>query len=650
MNEPLPKAIVYWHALWRDVTSNFKGFHSGLRLESPELLIEEVVAELEAGGFYTDSIRKDFYNRLNGFAEREPDPVIEASFEVEFAYLRRVFNQTPEAYVLEVAREVKHQLFGSGRYFDEVLALLTDKLCSTKESLREKDRNVVRTLTRNVIVGFLLKGYSLKRIKQIPARLFDLVREHDGKATTLYPKDTERSNYEDEEGEVEWEQYNRALAAEVENLSVRDRLLKMGYYYHLPTEELIYIFPLVGYNGKEENQDYGDVRIYSPGHVELIKDNSPRVIDEHFGRQEENIENYVNVAVKVDCLEDPEGSRLKAVRKAERILDFLGLLVEPREALYIRSHKALVTDSEGGYRGSYTGTPEGDENYAHHFGQDIEVFEVLGWEDSIRGAQEYIYKSPREYSSEERTIAYSLTWHRKAGAASRAEDQLLGYWVAMENLVADMDRGEAAVLSAKEKKEVGKDYFLSQLAPAVLMRKALMSSAYSLHHALSSQIGRNNIPEKIQDEAGLNTGLYKPIEIQPMVECLDKLKGHIESDLLLEQARFVQQLFNDPDAATSFIKDEVARIRNLVEQIYRYRNKVVHYGHYGSVTMEYYAAMAGHVSKALLQRVVHPFNMNGTRVRESLIQSHARLEMLSKRFENGAKLYGVAFEQPGLFS
>jgi hypothetical protein len=556
--------------------------------------------------------------------------------------------------VLEVAREVKRQVFDPGRYFDEALALLTEKLCA-EGSLSKEDRNVVRTLTRNIIVGLLLKGYSLKRIEKIPGRLFASVQEHDGKASTLYPQDTEMSDYKDEEGEVEWERYNQALAAEVESLSVRDRLLKLGHYYHLPTEELVYIFPVVGYKGKEEDQEYGDVRIYSPGHVELIEDDTQGATDEHFRRQKGSLENYVNVAVKVDCLVDPEGlqldpegSRLKAVRKAERMLDFLSLLVEPREALYIRSHEALVTDSEGRNRGQHMGTPEGDETHAHHFGRDIEVFEVLDWEDSIRGAQEYIYKSPGEYSSEERTISYSLTWHRKAGAASRTEDQLLGYWVAMENLVADMGRGEAALLSEKEKEGVGKDYFLGQLAPAVTMRNALMSSAHSLHHALSSSLGMSNVPESLRDEAGLKFELYEPIELQPMIDHLDDLKGYIESVLVLEQARFVEKLFNEPDAAKSFLEDEAARVRKLIEQVYRYRNKVVHYGHYGSVAMEYYAAMAGHVSKALLQRVVHPFNVDGTPVRESLLQSHARLEMLTKRFENEVNLYEVAFEQSDL--
>ncbi|MFB6272671.1 MAG: hypothetical protein ABEL51_07240 [Salinibacter sp.] len=432
------------------------------------------------------------------------------------------------------------------------------------------------------------------------------MQEHDGKARTLYPQDTEISDYKDEEGEVEWERYNQALASEVESLSVRDRLMKLGHYYHLATEKLIYIFPVVGYKGKKEDQEYGDVRIYSPEHVHLIKEPIPGATDEHFRRQEENIENYVNVAVEVDCLDDQKGSRLKAARKAERMLDFLSLLVEPSEALYIRSHEALITDSEGCYRGSYTGTPEGDETHAHHLGRDIEVFEVIDWEDSIRGAQEYIYKGPGEYSSEERTIAYSLTWHRKAGAASQTEDQLLGYWVAMENLVADMGRDEAALLSENEKEGVGKDYFLRQLAPAVMMRNALMSSAHSLHHALSSPLGMSNIPESLHDEAGLNVELYEPIELQPMIDHLDDLKGYIESALVLEQACFVEKLFNEPDAAKSFLEDEAARVRKLVDQIYRYRNKVVHYGHYGSVAMEYYAAMAGHVSKALLQRVVHP--------------------------------------------
>ena len=655
MNESLPEPVVYWRALWNDLTSNFESFHSGLQLESPELLIEEVVAELEAGGFYTESIRERFYQRLNGFAERDPDPIIDATFEVDFGHLRRVFNQKPEAYVLEAAREVKQQTFGSGRYFDEAVALLTDKLCGARGELSKEDRNVVRTLTRNIIVGLLLKGYSLKRIKEIPGHLFASVQERDGKAYTYYPKDTDMSDYRGNEGGVEWERYNQALAAEVESLSVQDRLLKLGHYYHLPTEELVYIFPVVGYKGKGEDQEYGDVRIYSPGHVELIEDDTQGATDEHFRRQKGSIENYVNVAVKVDCLVDSEGfqldaegSRLKAARKAERMLDFLSLLVEPREELYIRSHEALVIDSEGRNRGQYTGIPEGDETHAHHLGQDIEVFEALGWEDSIKGAQEYIHKSPREYSGEERTIAYSLTWHRKAGAASRTEDQLLGYWVSMENLVADMGRSEAAMLSKKEKKGFGKDYFLGQLAPAVLMRRALMGSAHSLHDALRSPLGMSNIPESLRDEAGLNVERYEPIELQPMIDHLDNLKDYIESALVLEQACFVEKLFGDSDAAKSFLEDEAARVRKLVEQIYRYRNKVVHYGHYGSIAMEYYAAMAGHVSKALLQRVVHPFNIDGTSVSESLLRSHVRLKTLAERFENGANLYEVAFEQSEL--
>lgn len=647
MNKPLPEPVAYWRELWYDLTSNFESFHSSLRLESPELLIEEIVAELEAGGFFTKSIRNSFYQRLNGFVERNPDPIIDAVFEVEFGHLRRLFNQKPEAYVLEVARTVKQRTFCYGTYFDEALALLTDKLCADG-GLSEEDLNVVKTLTRNIIVGLLLNGYSLKRIEQMPSRLFSSVRKQEGRATTLYPQDTDITHYKNKAGEVDWEQYNQALANEVESLSVRDRLLKLGHYYHLPKEELVYIFPVVGYKGKEEDQEYGDVRIYSPEHVELIEEDTRGRTDEHFHRRKGNIDNYVNVAVKVDCLYDSEGSRLKAARKAERILDFLSLLVEPSEALYIRSHEALVTDSEGRCRGHYTGTPDGDETHAHRFGQDIEVFELLGWEDSIRGAQEYIYKSPREYSSEERTIAYSLTWHRKAGAASRTEDQLLGYWVAMENLVADMGRGEAAMLSEKENEGIGKDYFLGQLAPAVLMRDALMSSSYSLHHALSSSFGISNIPESLRDDAGLKVELYEPIELQPMIDHLDDLKSHIESARLLEQVCFVEKLFGDPGAAKSFLEDEVDRVRKLVEQVYRYRNKVVHYGHYGGVAMEYYAAMAGHVSKALLQCVVHPFNVDGTLVRESLLQSHVGLEMLTKRFENGVDLYEVAFEDSGM--
>lgn len=626
--EEITGNIKYWVDLWEDLIDNFTKNLYGLTLENPRLLLRDIIDEVESYNFKNTDNKKYFREKIG---ERlRNDLAIKNFLKVEFTLLIREFELQRWTYLKSMCKTLLLK-FETGAYFKETLANLKDILLSDKDN-----KQSIRTLSQNLIIEFLIKGYSLKTTREFAKNVFDKYYiKADKQLITSFPH-TSNWKYLLEGEKLKQEEYFKKVMAEIDSVTIPERIDKLEYYFFKKTSDNYFIFEIEGLKG---NVDIwiGEVNFYSPDVKKYIKHELiPDCNSEIFDRKQK--EKFVNAAVKISMV-DSDGAKDHAIEKINKALDFLRVNLHPKTSFEILP-SYLIVDEQGMEIGMGMKHKESESWFRWHNSLNLEKLKPYEAEFSktSNSISEFLYKKSDKQNEIEGKISNSLHWYRKGEETYNYEDKLINYWVVLEYLFKFKDivlsKDETAFSLARE------------IIPAMQGLKFIYDRGWVLYNYLTDLINsRQNsrqclsLPQDLIEKCNLNPTRPSRIQLKPFIDNLDELNKFVERDIIKEKISSTSKFYIDSNYQEKVIKEFLDAIKEDILLIYRYRNMIMHNAHYDNTILPYFVEKIRKYAGDLLRTVIFKYGINkSVTIREVIFEQYYNMNEILEKLKLGKKI------------
>ncbi|MFW6016118.1 MAG: hypothetical protein ACOCRK_06740 [bacterium] len=540
--------------------------------------------------------------------------------------LKKEFKNGSNEFLKSLCNKILEN-FMSGEYFNKTYSILKRILLNSE--CKEKDYKKIKILSQYLIVELLLKGYHLDTIKELPENIFDTYHFQEEILYTDFPHN---QNWEDFKKNEKYDQksYNKAIQDEIDGLSIKDRLDKF-YEYWDDKKKYYYIFEIIGLRG-EIDINIGKVNFYSPD-VKKYLQNEDYDDKEYFNNKDKN---FINAAVEIETY-DIKASKNKALELVKRAVDLFGCYIRPKKdrvnykvntaCLVIDENHRLVNESIG------------ETSTMIHNWYDSANLDEIDIDDELnsyfKSVDKYLYKPLNSLNNTEKKIIYSLHWLRKGEETSREEDELLNYWVVIENMLNFESNLKVIDLSLK-------------FIPFIEINKYIFDFGWELYwyiwHLLNSSQGVQErrydleLPEKLLEKANLNPPPKSSINLRAFVDCLPLIEKEVNRKIVKEKVHYANMFYTDNEFTKEVIDNQINQIKNDILMIYRYRNEIVHNAHYENTVIPFYAKKANKYSGNLLRKIIHEYSVNELTIEEILTQNHVNIKNFLQKIEQNEDL------------
>lgn len=513
--------------------------------------------------FADEILRKQFNNKDNkDFFIKSTNKIYNFNIEsTEFLkstllLIKHQFNKKPNfAYLLHLLSVVDRRLSTNELIFNcinELKKILMDD-CELNSYQKEK----IKTLTKIIIFEFINREYSTKSIEKFVYNIFDKYQVNsNGIICTEFPHNCQVS-FITNINSIEFQEYQERIKQIIDNLNLSKRILSLKNYLKKEPEELTYIFQIRGLKG-DINTVFGDVRIYNPQTTKLIQDNPAikNFFDEFF-----NSENFVycNGAVTLKVV-DSEYAKKYAVLRLNEVLNIL-LSGYSRYKLPIRinTNKMLICDNNGNRRGIASNV---DSDVLHHH-KSLEIDKS----PNTQYLADYYNLITVNKLDIDYIILESLHWKRKAIESFDTNEQILWYWISIENVFNDTS-------------------LIFDILPKLLAINKLYDFTWKHYRKLqdieefkSFSYFRQDLdlPEVLCQKIGFRKQVGENIQISEFIDNITDVQKEIpENCLLHDQLSFLSQIFNNSKTCIKLLEEFETMAREKLFFVYRIRNKIVH--------------------------------------------------------------------------
>src|ERR1035437_7741511 len=450
--------IEFWVDMWDDLIDHFTKTHYGLELVNPHVVLIVLIDEIEHNELRNKETRQYLLESIAHFLNN--DPVVKQHLRAEFSLLLNGFNNQPHFYLLQSAKAVL-PFFRDGKYFFETYSKLRQILADP--NWQPKEEKNIETIANSLIVELLLKGYSLKSIREMPRNLFDDVSRSGNK----FPKEY---TYFDliELPDAERDKHLAKQADELTTLNVDNRLSAFTRYSTRKPYDFIFIYEVEGLKG-EGQLEIGPVTFYSPKTISLIKPDSADaktndlLKEEEFFRRNKN-QYFANAAIKLSCV-DVDNGLILAAEMADKALDLLRSGHQSQCRFKIAREQYVYLRKNGHLGGS--GTSVGDDDPILKWQHSIDLKYFSANKDgltTLENTGEYLFLAKDAQSILEQKVSDCLHWFRKGEETDRLEDRLLHYWIVIEKIFT-FHTSSAPLIKAADKHEP-KIFLISEIGRA----------------------------------------------------------------------------------------------------------------------------------------------------------------------------------------
>lgn len=619
--------IKFWIELWEDLINNFLKKSFGLTLYNPHILIDDIITEIDENAFKNSDNKKFFYSKLSEYLKN--DLVINKKLKSQFKILRKTFNSERTGYILETCREIK-DLFQKGLYFDCSLDLIIDLLISDEE-ISIDFVNSINYLTQGIIVELIKKTYAIKDIKKFPTNIFDNYSYADEKILiTKFPHGLDHEKYKNPEGDFNREKYNEDVIKYISNLSTKDRIQKLSYYYHKKKEKAFYIFVIEGLKGDIDITVSG-VTFYSLNKKRLIKEINKEFDFEELQRHQRN-EKFIQAAVEVDFLM-PESSLAEALTKLENALDLISCYFNLKTDLYLNNLNYSIVNQEG--HSIYSSMGRDKRNSFMKYQDSLYLNDI---ENDLKELNKYSFlwadssKSNKSISK----IVNALHWYRKAEHSLKQEDKMLNYWIAIENLFNLETDIKLDVLNDSNK---SKFHLIQETISSIWIFVFIYEFGWELYHyynlIFDNHFSNNfNFPENLIQKAQLRPEIGEKIYLKNFIDNLNEISQYEKNPFILDKINRVKDFYENSTITKKMVDGQINQIKNDVLMIYRIRNLIVHNAHFDNTLLPYFVWKIKGFSGNLIRRIISDFSFN-KELSDIIVRIHLKREKFLCDFDNG---------------
>jgi hypothetical protein len=591
----ITEAIYNWVYVWEEIAGTLSYNPYRLSFTSPHVLLLDMVEELNFN-------KMQFQNNWNHFRIQSneiigSDPVIEKFFASEFSLLaKQLHNPKFPDYILTLCKNIL-EIFDNGIYFQKNLELLKGILLDSTFS--ERNKNAILILSQNLILELFLNGYELESIAEMPFHIFSKYEEFKLNSDKSTPDNGEPENTSRDsiittnfpvavkpdafniKGKFDQTAYDKAKKAEIDSLTIENRIDALKRYFNKEKEEGIFIFEI---EGMKDNFDLtiGNVNFYSP----QLKQYSFREkeITEQSGNPElfnkKSDDRFINAAIPISYRDISYGMN-QAINQIDKTLNILRLYVHSDTPFKIL-HNSFLVVKNGRVHILKSGLSKDDPAYKKLFSVNLKKYpKILNNPFLVKNLNRLFFNDPVKNNLNTKNISLSLFWFRKGSESTKNEDKLLYHWISIENLF----NFSSEMIVSKKDDNLKNISIIKELVPSLIILHeisqnsinllSLLWSDYSFNHVFPSHPLSKITPNTLE-MCQLNLMPGDPINPKKFITSLPMLRKEIPDYIYTNKIDYTYNLYKDKNFAKKQIDIMESQILSEIDRIYRYRNFIVH--------------------------------------------------------------------------
>lgn len=631
--------LEFWADSWEESVDDLERQAGNFRLLSPHLLILDLTDEIENNQLSNKTARLYFQQQISSYCST--DSIIFNLMREELTLVRRGFGNDHVGQMLQACRKALRR-FENGEYFQSLANKLFETVIAPEW---EKDDDLlIIGLNEQLILEFLFKGYSLKTIRRMPRNVLSKYDEFDDDGT-IYPNTNfpHGVDYQEIERNIAGDTtssqhlYNKSVKGVIDNLTVSDRLQAFRAYFEASPQQQIYVYQIKGLRGDSEIR-LGDVTFYSPKVKRYMVAGSDSLgIDETFGAGDDT--KFLNAAVETHFI-DGERGKIVSIDKVDEALDTLSCYLTSEAQPTINMDSVISVSLDGKPRSSSHSVSKTADHMMYARGLVLED-ELLSSYMTIavrRTIDSMLAKTFDERSEVERALLRSLHWYRKGETASKLEDQLLNYWIAIEKL---MPKERTDIYSLLKKGESSK-FALARESIASLQASNLYQYGWNLFFEVREYTKTSIISAgwgqklEIQEELKKKSGLSAEgrLNLKPFIENLEDIKAQSKLRTLNRKIDLVRLFYSDIASMRKQVEKTLQQIKDDMTLFYWHRNKIVHDAHFDNTLLPFYIPRAKGYASYLLQAVIdgHARRIGGS-IEEILLSHMVDFDIIQEKLK-----------------
>ena len=641
--------IKYWVDLWEDLIENFDNDSYGLNLVNPNLLLMDIIDEIRFNRLKNSRNRKKFIIEMRKMLKS--DPIIKNFFKSDFTLIiKELESKRPPEYLLQLCEDIS-ELFSEELYFNQSCDFLKDILINS--NWNQDDEENIYLISQNLMVEFILIGYGLNTIKNLPSNLFDkyttIVAEDGELLITKFPLNLNSEDFQDGE-DFNKNDYNEALKKEIKSLSISDRIERLKFYYDEQPSEGYAILKVEGLKGNVDLK-IGNVNFYKPkieNYVDKTETNDFNVNKLKYFVNE-NSYSFINAAVKIKY-RNLESAKLLAVESIDKSLDILRCHIHSEVPFKIDSDNLIIVDENG----KKVGDSYDSKNMPHI--KEINSFNLEKFKESFSDDGDY-FTNIEQMLSDSKTkksfladkLIYSLHWYRKAFESNNLEDKLLNYWIVIENLVTfDSQIGNLVLPSNKNENKFS---LVEELVPPIELIDFIGRISIDLYYYLqkltnSSQSNSEATRHLLElPKENIEACFLQPhidvikVDMKEFIKNIPPLINLVPNKIIKDKIAFADKFYSDNDFAYQEIIERLDQTKHDLLLIYRYRNLIVHNARFDSTILPYYIKKAERFAGNILRTILSEFVMDNTKTHEKILLSKkVKIQRMLDKLKNNDSL------------
>jgi hypothetical protein len=209
----------------------------------------------------------------------------------------------------------------------------------------------------------------------------------------------------------------------------------------------------------------------------------------------------------------------------------------------------------------------------------------------------------------------ALHWCRSANMAITNEERLLHSWFALEGLLTVSEDVKACLTSS----HLGKIDEIKSIVVAILGKNIFKEKclvAYSeILWRLKDKINLN-LPEDMIERAGLDIVEGDMYQFDKFVRCAKELTVYVADELLKDKLHEISLFYKSAEC----YENEIRRLVNNIQNIYRYRNLIVHNAIISVEITQYYTQMAYRICRELIGRLLRVCTDSNITIEQAILR------------------------------
>ena len=274
--------VKYFFDIWEDICISIENPSIDFDLSSPHYTLVELLDELQFNQLKNQDNKNYYIGLLNYFYNN--DKAIVGTFQVSLRILRKEIQNQKYLIIRQIINNAIHEA-EKGVYYFELNKLLKQVLLD--ETDLSSSHSIIRTYAKNMIIELLLRGYSIKTIKEIPSSVFDWYTMDHDMIFSNYPHFIKYKECKDKND------YIAKVKGVIDSLTIDMRIDKIKDYFSSDNNDYYYVFNIEGMSGDKEYK-INNVVFYNPYKKQFIKESEFAHDSEKFGIEEKRIWNECN--------------------------------------------------------------------------------------------------------------------------------------------------------------------------------------------------------------------------------------------------------------------------------------------------------------------------------------------------------------------